>query len=131
MPHKYGRYKSSKCALNLQIANKSTIRKLDKLPEMPDAITSKLGQLNYYSKLNRKDTDFRVKLMSNRIERLKSEERRANVKIKQTSKKANEFISTRNKYYDNKKMIINHKLKVENETQSKRQTIIQNNSDRK
>lgn len=107
------------------------IRKSDKLPEMPDAITSKLGQLNYFSKLNRKDTDFRVKLLSNRIERLKSEERKANMKIKQTSKKAKEFISARNKFYENKKMVISHKLKVENETQSKRQAILQNKSDRK
>lgn len=45
---------------------------------MPESITSKLGEMNYISTLKHKDSNFKLKMMLNRIERLKYEERRAN-----------------------------------------------------
>lgn len=73
---------------------------------MPLNLTSKLGQLNYYGKLNKKDTDLQVQRLANRIEKLKQEEIRANKKIKETSKRAEEFINTRNKHYEEKKVCL-------------------------
>lgn len=102
-----------------------------KLPEMPESITSKLGELNYVSTLTRKGSDLRLKMMLNRIERLRYEERRAKQKIKQTSKKAENFISTRNKHYEEKKRLLDHQLKIENEIHAKRLQIIQENQEKK
>ena len=45
---------------------------------MPEAITSKLGEMNFQSTLKQKDSNFKLKMMLNRIERLKFEEKRAN-----------------------------------------------------
>ena len=52
-------------------------------------------------------------------------------KIKETSLKAESFINTRNQHYEHKKTILNHQLKVENDTNTKRQQITENNTLRK
>lgn len=94
---------------------------------MPEAITSKLGEMKYLSTLTKKDSNFKLKMLTNRIERLKYEERRANMKIKHTKNKTENFISTRNKHYEEKKRVLNFQLKMENDISSKRQQIIENN----
>lgn len=97
-----------------------------RFPEMPDTVISKLGKLNYISKLNKKGSELKLIAMNNRIERLKYEEKRANMKIKQTSKKANDFILTRSQHYEEKKQILDHQLQVENQTNLKRKQIVTN-----
>ena len=87
IPKRTTRYKSSNNYHSKpSLANKSSSRTSSKLPEMPESLVSRLGKLNYYSRLNKKDMEFKAKMLSNRIEKLKAEEKRVHQNIKQTSK---------------------------------------------
>ncbi|CAI2372232.1 unnamed protein product [Moneuplotes crassus] len=116
------RYKSKK---------NSPLRQSSLLPPIPADVVPKLGELNYFSKLNKKEYEHKVKLLQNRIQKLKKEEKKANLKIKQTSERAEQYIKTRNKYYEEQKRIISHRLQVQKHTESKRKEIIRNKESRK
>lgn len=55
---------------NDYLANKSTVV-TSRLPEMPESVVPKLGQMNYLSTLNRKDSERKMKMLFNRLEKLK------------------------------------------------------------
>ena len=60
-------------------------------------------------------------MLTNRVARLKFEETRAKKEIKRLKQKASDFVSVRDKYYQDRKRILNYQLKLENDTNSKRQ----------
>ncbi|CAI2372136.1 unnamed protein product [Moneuplotes crassus] len=121
-PKKTNRYKSKK---------KSDCRDPPLLSLMPEGVAPKLGELNYYSRLNKKEHEYKVQLLQNRIQKLKKEEEKANMKMLQTSERAEQYIKTRNKYYEDQKRLINHRLQVQQDTETKRKDIIKNNDKKK
>lgn len=65
---------------------------------IPSDVMPQLVQATYDSKMSRQNSDFTLKMMKNRVDRLKFEHDRANKEIRQIKERAKFVIETRNKY---------------------------------